>query len=41
MRKHPGSGKGRPEIAAPGIAVVNQAIKESMQSNRELYEEKS
>eukprot|EP00913_Durusdinium_trenchii_P008686 g8159.t1 len=39
--KNPGSGKGRPGIAAVGIAVMNQAIQDTMQSNRELYEKKS
>ena len=41
MPKKPGAGKGRPGIAAVGIAVMNQAIQETMQSNRELYEKKS
>ena len=41
MPKKPGAGKGRPGIAAAGIAVMNQAIQETMQSNRELYEKKS
>ena len=41
MPKRPGAGKGRPGIAAAGIAVMNQAIQETMQSNRQLYERKS
>ena len=41
MPQKPGAGKGRPGIAAAGIAVMNQAIQETMQSNRELYEKKS
>ena len=41
MPKKPGAGKGRPGIAAVGIAVVNQAIQETTQSNRELFEKKS
>ena len=41
MPNKPGAGKGRPGIAAVGIAVMNQAIQETMQSNRELYEKKS
>ena len=39
--KKPGAGKGRPGIAAAGIAVMNQAIQETTQSNRELYEKRS
>ena len=41
MPKKPGTGKGRCGIAAVGIAVMNQAIQETMQSNREQYEKKS